>query len=348
MNLNFKEKILPLKKESVFSMEDQLVWCSTVQKDDNDGLYHMIFSKWPKEKGHLAWVTDSVLGYAVADKPEGPYRYIKELMVGSGGDNWDADVIHNPTMIKFDGKYYLYYTGNKGGGEEQQGISEDADNHMPVSGDAHWWAHRNNQRIGVAVADHPAGPWKRFDKPCIDVTPGSWDHLMVSNPTVTIGPGNKVYMVYKGVGQGELPKGGAVVCGVAVADHPLGPFQKVKGPIMVNPENPWSVEDPYIWYENGMFYSIVKDFHGYFTKTGKQSTALFESKDGLDWYPSEYPLAFNCEIEWEDGTLQPVAALERPQLVFDGGKAVALLCASAFDEQRKKNVNVQFKLKQGE
>ena len=53
MNLNFKEKILPLKKESVFSMEDQLVWCSTVQKDDNDGLYHMIFQSGPKKKAIL-------------------------------------------------------------------------------------------------------------------------------------------------------------------------------------------------------------------------------------------------------------------------------------------------------
>ena len=34
-----------------------------------------------------------------------------------------------------------------------------------------WWVNRNNQRIGVAVADDPNGPWKRFDKPLIDAKP---------------------------------------------------------------------------------------------------------------------------------------------------------------------------------
>ena len=34
------------------------------------------------------------------------------------------------------------------------------------------WNHQidlNNQRIGVAVADDPHGPWTRFDEPLIDV-----------------------------------------------------------------------------------------------------------------------------------------------------------------------------------
>lgn len=51
-----------------------------------------------------------------------------------------------------------------------------------------WWEYRNNQRVGVAVADHPAGPWTRFNKPLIDVTRHSFDHLATSNPTVCVGP----------------------------------------------------------------------------------------------------------------------------------------------------------------
>ena len=49
------------------------------------------------------------------------------------------------------------------------------------------YLHRNHQRIGVAVADSPNGPWKRFDKPVLDITHGdslAHDALMTSNPSV--------------------------------------------------------------------------------------------------------------------------------------------------------------------
>ena len=37
--------------------------------------------------------------------------------------------------------------------------------------DEEWWVHRNHQRIGVATADHPGGPWTRRDTPLLDVGP---------------------------------------------------------------------------------------------------------------------------------------------------------------------------------
>ncbi|HNX15581.1 MAG TPA: glycoside hydrolase family protein [Oscillospiraceae bacterium] len=328
--MNFYSEILPLQRHAVFALDEFFVWCATVQKDD-DGLFHMIFSKWPKEKGFDAWVTDSVLGHAVSDSPDGPYRYTGEItLLGN-----HAEVFHNPTMLRHNGFYYLYFMQNSGASGGQAGC---------VPCDAHRWSHRNNQRIGAAWAKHPAGPWHSSDTPVIDVTPGSFDGLMVSNPTVTVGGDGKIYMVYKGVAQGVPPAGGAVVCGVARAEHPMGPFEKLKGPIMVNPENPWSVEDPFIWVENGRFYALVKDFHGYFTKIGTVSVALFESGDGVDWQPSANPLAFTLDFIRADGERQHADALERPQLVFDGGKAVALLCAFSPDHSRKDSMNVQFML----
>lgn len=332
--MNFASTILPLKRRSVFAMDDFYVWCATVQKDSGDGLYHMIFSKWPKEKGFNAWVTDSSLGHAVADSPDGPYRYTGEIHLTGN----HAEVFHNPTMIQQDGRYYLYFMQNSGAAsDEQTRLSNDADEN-------HWWVHRNNQRIGAAWAEHPAGPWHSSDTPVIDVSPGCWDGLMVSNPTVTIGGDGRVYMVYKGVAEGVPPAGGAVVCGVARAEHPMGPFEKIKGPIMVNPQHPWSVEDPYIWYQRGRFYALVKDFQGYFTKTGSVCVALFESADGIDWHPSANPLGFTLDFVWEDGERQHADALERPQLVFEGEKAVALLCAFCPEQSRKESMNVQFVL----
>jgi hypothetical protein len=74
------------------------------------------------------------------------------------------------------------------------------------------WSHRNNQRIGVAVADSPAGPWKRFDKPLIDTTPGFHDAQCLANPTVTERPDGGYLMVYKAVAEKKpQPFGGPVV-----------------------------------------------------------------------------------------------------------------------------------------
>ncbi|HOP10122.1 MAG TPA: glycoside hydrolase family protein [Oscillospiraceae bacterium] len=337
--MDFASKILPLKYRSVFSLEGFYVWGACVQKD-RDGLYHMIFSKWPKEKGFKGWVTDSSFGYAVSNAPDGPYRYMHDItLLGNR-----AEVLHNPTMIKHGGKYWLYFMQNSGTpeGERKDALSTEwGDSHWQT----HWWAHRNNQRIGAAWALHPAGPWHSSDNPVINVTPGSYDGLMVSNPAVTAGGDGNIYMVYKSVAEGVPPVGGAVVCGAAWAQNPEGPFQKFNGSIMVNPENAWSVEDPFIWYEDDRFYALVKDFHGYFTKTGTVSIALFESVDGVDWQPSKNPLAYTLDVVWEDGKTQHADLLDRPQLIFENGKPIALLCAFSSDPARSSTENIQFLLR---
>jgi hypothetical protein len=325
MNMDFQQLMQPVPRTAMFEMEGYHVWCSTVVQTP-DGQCHMLFSRWKQELGHHAWVTHSEVGYATADHPMGPFTFQHVVLAGSGGDRWDADVIHNPVMIEADGKFYLYYMGNYGNGE--------------------YWNHRNHQRIGVAEADHPAGPWTRFDEPILNVTPGSWDHYVVNNATVARMPDGQVIMVYKGVGDGPLPKGGAVVCGVAIADHPLGPFRKTAGPIMVNPENDWSVEDPYIWYQKDRFYALVKDFQGFFTQLGESSVALFESSDGIDWQPAARPFAFKREIHWEDGEIQQVDALERPQLLLNSaGIPIALYCAVGVGDERDYSYNVHIPLK---
>lgn len=323
MGINFNKLILPAPKSAAFKMDDYIVWCGTMVQHD-DGLYYLLFSRWPKASGFHSWVICSEVGYAVSKSPLGPFEFKGIALKGSGGDNWDADCIHNPTVIRYKDKYYMYYMGNKGNGEG--------------------WNHRNNQRIGVAVADHPAGPWKHSEKPVIDVTIGSYDHLMTSNPTATITSEGEILMIYKAVGEGPLPVGGRVICGVAKAKHPLGPFIKHSKPIMVNPENNWSVEDPYIWYQEDRYYCLVKDFQGYFTGRGKNTVALFESFDGFEWLPSEYPYAFGLQIKWDDGVVESVLRLERPQILLENGKPIVLMCATTKQDDGLDAFNVQIPL----
>jgi hypothetical protein len=318
--MDFRKRMQKVSKDTIFELDDKgfLVWCGTMVKGD-DELYYLYFSFWPKNKSHAAWVTHSKVGYATSNSLTGPFEYKGIALAGAGGKEWDRDVIHNPVVIKYEGKYYMYYMGNYGNGD--------------------FWSHRNNQRIGVSYSEKPEGPWHRLDYPIIDITPNSYDSLMTSNPAVTVGKDGRIYMIYKAVSdQGVLPKGGAVICGIAIADNPLGPFLKQPHPIMQNPENEWSVEDPSLWYEEDRFYALVEDFQGYFTKEGKNEVALFESFDAIDWKPSAIPLGFKREITWEDGEVQRLEAMERPQILLDeNGKPQVLLCACTFegDKERK-------------
>lgn len=326
--MNFKEHILPAKRENILKERGYHVWCGTMAKEGDT--YCLLYSRWPKKAGIGGWVTSSEICLATSKSPYGPFKPEKVLLTKENSDKWDRDCFHNPTLLHFEGKYYLYYMGNHGKGD--------------------FWSHRNNQRIGVAVSDSLLnGEFTRFDAPVIDVSEDGIDSLMTSNPTVTVTPDNKILMVYKAVSkEGKMPKGGDVVCGTAISDSPLGPFKKSLAPIMVNPENSWSVEDPFVWYseKDSKYYALVKDFHGYFTKTGTSSVALFESKNGLCEYNpcKDFPLAFGREILWEDGTTQPVSNLERPQIYFEDGKPKVLLLATAVDLEWNETFNIQIPL----
>ena len=306
-------------KTKTFSEDGYYVWCGSMFA--HGGKYYLAYSRWKRELGFGAWVTDSEICLARADSPMGDFSYIKTLRTKDDDGKWDSSCAHNPTVI-FDGKFYrMFYMGNRGNGD--------------------WWTHRNSQRIGEAFTDDPEDKWHFSDKPVIDVSENGFDSLMVSNPTATMTPDGGILMVYKGVSKdGVLPKGGDVVCGVAFADKPGGDFRKAGIPIMVNPENGWSVEDPFIWREEDRYFALVKDFQGYFTRTGDSSTALFESSDGFDWHPSEHPLAFERRL-----CGRRVNKLERPQIFFENGKPSILLCACAVDDDFNEVFSTRIKLR---
>ena len=326
--MDFQNRIGKLKRDAIFKLDGYYVWCGTMTCAD-DGLYYLYFSFWEEALGFNAWVTNSKIGYAVGSDPFGRFEYRGIALDARGGGFWDGDCVHNPAVIKHGGKYYLYYMGNYGCGE--------------------YWDNRNHQRIGVAVADNPAGPWKRFDTPLIDTSPGGHDSLMTSNPSVAVTDDGKFVMIYKAVeNNGKLPKGGAVVCGIATSDSPTGPFIKSPYPVMVNPENEWSVEDAFIWFEGGRFYSLAKDFHGYFTGAGENHIALFESDDALDWKLSEGRIGYLRGLATEDGDKIELHYMERPQIYLKDGKPFALLCAcmteADFANSRRSSFNVRLKL----
>ena len=330
---DFPVMISRVPAKSKFIDPDYYIWGASMVKDD-DGLYHLFYSRWPKSLTHFAWVTHSEIAHATSNSPLGPYQHVDVVLPERGIRFWDGVCTHNPTVHEFDGKYYLYYMGNTGEREPAKRLN---------------WTHRNQQRIGVAVADHPNGPWKRFDEPLIDVSANETAHdaLMTSNPSILRRPDGKFVLIYKAVGKKrKLPQGGPVVHLAATSDSPTGPFEKLNEPLFVVDGIDFPAEDPYIWSDKTGCWAIVNDHKGSFTGTGQDCLALFQSQDGLTWKVADHPMVLNRRVTWEKGRAKPQSfhRLERPQLWLENGIPKVLFCAAEETKQKKHSYNVHIPL----
>jgi len=326
--------VQPISASNIFSDTAYNIWCGSVVKGKN-GKYYMLYSRWPRAYGHYAWLPSSEIALAKADKPEGPYKHVKVVFKQRGNQYWDGVCTHNPAAIEYKGKYYLYYMGTTGKSIVKQPASMK---------DSSWWEYRNNQRIGVAVADDPEGEWKRFDKPVLDVSKDSsaFDALMTSNPAITVDAKGRAVLVYKQVAKNNTMKGGKVRFGVAFSNSLLGPFIKHPEPVFQakqkDNDKVWMVaEDPYLWTYKGTMYAIVTDVVGFFTNK-EAALALLSSKDGINWQPTPFPKVVPPRLKLADGSVSD-DKLERPCLYTEKGVPKILFGALGFDK-RKYSVNV--------
>ena len=167
-----------LEKNGIFSLPDMFVWCGSMVCDASG--CHLYFSAWERKYGFDAWVTHSEIGYASAPEPGAAYRFRSWSLPGSGIPGaWDRDVTHNPTIFKYDGIYYLYYTGN-------------------FSDSKNWWDHRNHQRIGAAWSNAPDGQFHRSALPVVEHK----NAVMTSNPSVCRMPDGTGFRLPQG---GDFP-----------------------------------------------------------------------------------------------------------------------------------------------
>ena len=311
-----------LRKSSVFKMRHWLIWGGSTVRH-SDGKYYMLFSRWPRKTGHDGWVTHSEIACAVSDCAAGPFHFLNTALPRRP-KKWDAEVSHNPNIIKHDDRYYLYYTGNHGNGT--------------------YWNNRNHQRIGVAFADHPAGPWQRFDEPLLNVTANSWDSMVTTNPSCTQIPDGRFLLVYKAVGsEHEAPFYGPVVHGAAFADNPLGPFIKHHKPIFTVKDATFPGEDPFIWSQNGEIYAFLKDNASYYSPYTK-SIVLFKSQNGTSWSQCQNAFitrSFKCA----NGRILEFDRVERPQLLIENGTPSAIFCGVKPYSHKSNSFNIHIQLK---
>ncbi len=322
--LNFTE-ILPdvFDKNNVIDFDGYNNWGTNIVKG-KDGKYHAIYSRWERSRGHLAWVTHSEVAHATADKLTGPYTFQNLALPPRGREFWDSDVTHNPHLLEYNGKYYLYYMGNHGSGYWET----TADDVMPTMKDDEWWVNRNNQRVGLAIADDLNGEWKRSNKPLIDIDSTK---LMTSTPSVSIRPDGKFLMTYKYVLKGNGSKGSKVVHVTALGDSPEGPFIETGKPFITHLTAKFAIDDHVEWYQDGHYYCIAKDSRGVMSEYGEGATLLFKSDaEGLDWEPAENYLVLRPGIlKYNDGSVvECERTADMPKLYMEDGKVKALIFAT--------------------
>ncbi len=173
-----------------------------------EGLYYVYYSRSTADyTGYNAslYYATSLDGFAWTERGE--------ILPKGGPGAFDEHAVFTPTTLIAGGKYYLIYDAvpepftNDNGGP----------NCTPTA-------------MGIAVADHPAGPFRRSDQnPILKPSPGQadrFDSLRVDDSCVVVRDG-KYWLYYKGRPIGGTPR--QTRMGLAIAEHPEGPYRKVAG-----------------------------------------------------------------------------------------------------------------------
>jgi len=303
---DFAKHLKPIGR--ALELDGYYVWCNTPIKG-SDGKIHVFFSRWDAKKKMSGWINGSEIAHAVADSPESEFKVTGTILAPRPGF-WDSTTCHNPFVTTFNGKYYLYYMGNSNG-------------------------KTNTKRIGLAIADSLEGPWQRTDAPILlPGAEGSWDDHCTTNPSV-IHHNGKYLLYYKSwnTKDYETEKGpirGNRKYGLAIGDHPEGPFTKYEGNPVIDFSgrgNNAQLEDAFVWHQKNKFHMIARDMGYYNHEYG----IIMHSKNGKKWSVPE--IAF---YEADKYIKQPPAAaslsrygrFERPQLLLENGQPTYLFTAS--------------------
>lgn len=317
-NCSFADLLLPAPVTGGFTLEGYWVWCGSVIKGD-DNKYHMFSSRWPRDLAfHPHWLTNSEIVRAVADKPEGPYQFAEVVFPARGAAFWDGLMTHNPTIHQYKDKYLLFYTGTTYDGEVPT-----AANPTQLKSPKMLQA-RANQRIGLATAPSPTGPWKRLDKPILDPRPCKWDALMTTNAAPCVRKDGSIMLIYKSTAnQQDLLR-----MGIARAARFDAPFERLSDESIFNFDKTKDhVEDGYLWWQHGKYNLLMKDMNG--GLSGEKAAGVHAtSVDGIRWELSKPAKAYSRKIRWSDGHTSIQSHLERPQLLIRKGQPTHLFFAT--------------------
>lgn len=86
-NLQLNDRISEMTDENIFRTDGYYNWGSSIYKDDQ-GVYHLFYSRWKYKLNFTGWLTDSEIARATSKNPSGHGRtkklFLKEEEMGTG------------------------------------------------------------------------------------------------------------------------------------------------------------------------------------------------------------------------------------------------------------------------
>lgn len=302
---------------------DYWTWGASVIKW-SDGKYHAYYSRWKYDTGFQGWLTDCEIVHGVSDKPEGPYHFVNVVLESRNPSGWESATAHNPSIVVANGKIYLYYIST-----ELEDFYKSSKTISPISQwmRNNWNIARNNQRIGMAVAANPNGPFERIKTPVVAPDGVTFKNIAV-NPAVAFA-NNTFTMIMKG----DDIKHEAVfrIQLVGFSDKAEGPFEFKEEPVY----DKMQTEDATIWYD--------KSNDTYFMAChvlSKPELMLMTSKNGQQWKPTANPLFTKKEITLDNGEIWKPERVERPFVLTDAEGQPMMLFVSIKDREISGNIAI--------
>lgn len=301
-DLDLSVLIKPVSESSFMRDQRYFHWCNSIIKDE-EGTYHLFYSRWPKTIGFCGWLTHSEIAHAVSTSMSGPYLY-KETALKAREGAWDAVTAHNVQVRKFGNQYYMYYTSTNSG---KLKIDQEKLDEIGKVGYAHkdWELLRSHQRAGVAVSSSLNGPWKRSEQPLLE--PDGPIKNVAVNPSVCQGEDGRYYLIIKGDDKQSAKR--KLIQAVGSSLTPDSGFVLEEKPAFAD----IPTEDVCVWFDKKRerFYAI---FHAH----GGDFIGLITSEDGLNWKKAKNYYVCKKEIPLKNGSVMQVDNMERPYVYIEG------------------------------
>jgi hypothetical protein len=329
----------PLSKDKVdaffnSTLSDQIlvepgynVWGLSVVKWD--GKYHAYYSRWKTAYEHKGWMTHCEIAHAVSNHPEGPFKFENVVLEDKKMSGWDINNSHNPYAVVAEGKINLYYIAND--------IKKELEKESITYPDSKWFHDnrellRDSQRIGVAIAKNPSGPFIRSKQVVVEPDNVKFKKIAV-NPAV-IHQNNQYVMIMKGDDlQHEKP---FRIQLVGNSKNPEGSFEFNEKPVYAEAQT----EDACMWFDQ-----VLNKYFMVCHVMGKSDLALFNSEDGFDWQQDERSVFMKKEFVLSDGSIWKPKRVERPFVLTNELGQPIMIYVAVYDQNVNGNIAIPIEYK---
>lgn len=254
---------------------------------------------------------------------EGPY-VVSDVAIGERATSfWDGVTQHNPAITRApDGTWLLFYMGSTQAGAKpsnctwpksvrpgasitRRELEQLQEAQRPLSPENS--VLEFNQRVGLATAKTPYGPWNRPAQPLLEPRKGHFDDGFTTNPSPAVLPNGSIVLLYKS----RPLSGQGMFTAVAHADSYLGPYTRPHAPL----ELPTNCEDADIFLDTnpnagapqGVYRVVMHCACTY---------QLMWSTDGQNFNKTggEQPW---CDVTYQDGATEKLSRRERPKWILN-------------------------------